>query len=111
ALPAMRRIPLIRRRVRDTRLPKLSLQSKIVLLTTFGLLIIGAVGFLVLEWKNTMRHLDPIDRFAAAVFQSMAARTAGFNSIETTDTTTSTQFWTILLMLIGGSPGSVAGGI
>ncbi|MBZ0136443.1 MAG: hypothetical protein K8I27_08740 [Planctomycetes bacterium] len=111
AHPLVRRVPFLRRKVKNLRLPRLSLQSKIVLVTTFGLLLVGAAGFLVLEWNNTMRHLDPVDRFAAAVFQSMAARTAGFNSIDTVDTTTSTQFWTILLMLIGGSPGSVAGGI
>lgn len=111
AHPLMRRIPFIRRRVKNQQLPRLSLQSKIVVVTTLGLLLVGAVGFLVLEWNNTMHQLEPNERFAAAIFQSMAARTAGFNSIETVDTTTTTQFWTILLMLIGGSPGSVAGGI
>ena len=111
AHPLMRRVPFVRRKVRNSRLPKLSLQSKIVLVTTFGLLVVGAVGFLALEWNNTMRHLEPNERFAAAIFQSMAARTAGFNSIDTVATTTSTQFWTIALMIVGGSPGSVAGGI
>lgn len=111
AHPLLRRIPFIRRRVKNQQLPKLSLQSKIVLVTTLGLLIVGAVGFLALEWNNTMRYMDADDRFAAAIFQSMAARSAGFNSIDTVDTTTSTQFWTIALMIVGGSPGSVAGGI
>lgn len=111
AHPALRRVPMIRRRVKNQQLPRLSLQSKIVLVTTAGLLLVGAVGFLVLEWNNSMSAMDFSDRMAAAVFQSMAARTAGFNSIDTVHTTTSTQFWTILLMLIGGSPGSVAGGI
>lgn len=111
AHPVARRIPFIRRRVRRLELPHMSLQSKVVLITTAGLLVVGAVGFLVMEWNNTMHGLDGDDRVAAAIFQSMAARTAGFNSIETTQTTTTSQFWTILLMLIGGSPGSVAGGI
>ena len=111
AHPVARRVPFLRKRVKNLRLPKLSLQSKIVLVTTLGLLLVGAVGFLALEWNNTMHKLEPNERFAAAIFQSMAARTAGFNSIDTVDTTTTTQFWTILLMLIGGSPGSVAGGI
>lgn len=111
AHPILRRVPFIRRRVKYQQLPKLSLQSKIVLVTTVGLLIVGAIGFLALEWNNTMHKLEPNERFAAAIFQSMAARTAGFNSIDTLDTTTSTQFWTIALMIVGGSPGSVAGGI
>lgn len=111
ATPSIRRLPLFRRRVKNQQLPRVSLQTKIILLATVGLLLMGAVGFLVLEWNYTLSGLDFDDKLAAAIFQSMAARTAGFNSVDTTQTSAATQFWTIMLMIVGGSPGSVAGGI
>lgn len=111
ATPGVRRLPMFRRRVKNQPLPRVSLQTKIILLATGGLLILGAVGFIALEWQYTLRGLDFDDKLAAAIFQSMAARTAGFNSVDTTQTSAATQFWTILLMIVGGSPGSVAGGI
>ncbi len=111
ATPSIRRLPLFRRRVKNQQLPRVSLQTKIILVATASLLLLGAIGFIALEWNYTLRGLDFDDKVAAAIFQSMAARTAGFNSIDTTQTSAATQFWTILLMIVGGSPGSVAGGI
>ena len=111
AHPWLRRVGFIRRRVKNQQLPRMSLQTRIVLLATIALLLVGAVGFLVFEWHHTLAGLDMGDKIAAAFFQSMASRTAGFNSVDTAASHPSTQFWTILLMLIGGSPGSVAGGI
>ncbi|MBE7491632.1 MAG: hypothetical protein HS108_07755 [Planctomycetes bacterium] len=111
SLPLLRRVPFIRRRVKHERVPHFSLQTKIVLLATGVLLVGGALGFLVLEWNHSMALLTTDEKLAAAFFQSMASRTAGFNSVDTGAGHSSTQFWTILLMLIGGSPGSVAGGI
>src|SRR5690606_25167512 len=83
AHPWMRRIPFVRRRVRAQHIPKLSLQSKIVLTTTGALLLVGAVGFMLFEWNYTFAGLSFEDKLAAALFQSMAARTAGFNSVDT----------------------------
>ena len=111
AHPRMRRIPFVRRRVRAQHIPKLSLQSKIVLTTTGALLVVGAVGFMLFEWNHTFAGLTFEEKVAAALFQSMAARTAGFNSVDTMATSMTTQFWTIMMMIVGGSPGSVAGGI
>jgi trk system potassium uptake protein TrkH len=111
AHPSLRRFSFIRRRVKNQQIPHLSIQTRIVLVATLGLLIVGALGFLSFEWNYTLRGLDADDRVAAAIFQSMASRTAGFNSVDTAASHTSTQFWTVLLMLVGGSPGSVAGGI
>ncbi|MCC7507925.1 MAG: Trk family potassium uptake protein [Planctomycetes bacterium] len=111
AHPWARRVSFIKRRVKGQPIPRLSLQSKIILSMTVMLLLVGTVGMLVLEWNYTLKSLDWDDKLAAALFQSMAARTAGFNSVDTPSTSTATQFWTILLMIVGGSPGSVAGGI
>ena len=111
AHPVARRIGFIRRRVAMQAIPHLSLQSKIILSMTAFMLVIGAAGMLVFEWNYTLRDLAFDEKIAAAIFQSMAARTAGFNSVDTPATSTGTQFWTILLMIVGGSPGSVAGGI
>lgn len=111
AHPVARRVGFFRKRFGNSPLPRLSLQSKIILLMTAILLVVGALGFLAMEWNYTLEDLDFDDKLAASFFQSMASRTAGFNSVDTADTSITTQFWTILLMLIGGSPGSVAGGI
>jgi len=111
ALPRFRRMPVFRRRVKNQPIPRLSLQSKIILTMTAALLVMGAVGMLALEWEYTLKDMPLSDKLAAALFQSMAARTAGFNSVDTAQASSATQFWTILLMIVGGSPGSVAGGI
>ncbi len=111
AHPVARQFSFFRRRVATQPIPRLSLQSKIILSMTGILLVVGAAGMLVFEWNYTLKDLSFSDKLAAAIFQSMAARTAGFNSVDTPSTSTATQFWTILLMIVGGSPGSVAGGI
>lgn len=111
SLPLLRRVPFIRRRVKNERVPHFSLQTKIVLVATGALLLLGTAGFLAMEWNDTLAPLSMADKFAAAFFQSMASRTAGFNSVDVGSQHPVTLFWTVMLMLIGGSPGSVAGGI
>jgi len=111
ARPWFRRFGVIKRNLKNQQLPRLSLQSKIVLSATFGLIAAGMLAFLIMEWNHTLAGLGFVDKLSAALFQSAASRTAGFNSVETGGQHISTQFWTLPLMLIGGSPGSVAGGI
>lgn len=111
ALPMFRRLPVFKRRVKNQPIPRMSLQSKIILTMTGALLVVGAVGFLALEWNYTLAGLSWDEKLAACLFQSMAARTAGFNNVDTAQVGAAAQFWTILLMIVGGSPGSVAGGI
>src|SRR5690606_36147346 len=69
--------------------------------------------FALLEWGNalTIRHLSPIDKLINALFLSVTARTAGFNSMDYGGASIGSNFLTILLMSIGGSPGSTAGGL
>jgi Trk-type K+ transport systems, membrane components len=92
---------------------KLSLHTKVVLTITAFLIIIGAVLMFAIEYNNplTMGNLTPKGKVINSLFASITPRTAGFNSISTTDMMPASRFLTILLMFIGGSPGSTAGGI
>lgn len=90
---------------------RLSLHTRLVLLVSGVLLVGGWATFTVLEWTNTLAGLSTPDRLANSLFMSVTARTAGFNTVDYTATTVSSNFATILLMSIGGSPGSTAGGL
>ena len=91
---------------------KLHLQSKIVLSVSIFLLIFGSIGFFVLEYSNGMlKDMDLGTKVLASMFQSVTARTAGFNTTDYTTMTEAGMFLMIFLMLIGGSTGSTAGGM
>jgi trk system potassium uptake protein TrkH len=94
-----------------SRMVRLSLHSRLVLGVTLFLLVVGAVLYAVLEWRNTLGDLTVFERMVNAVFMSLTARTAGFNTVNYSATADSTNFFTILLMSVGGSPGSTAGGL
>lgn len=96
---------------RNTR--RLSVHSKIVLVITGGLLVIGTVFIFLLEFKNynTIGNMNMMDKLMNSFFSAVSPRTAGFNSIPVDQMTTASKFMTILLMFIGGSPGSTAGGL
>lgn len=89
----------------------LSSQSKIILIATFILIIVGAMITFILEENNTLKHLSFDQKVLAALFQSITARTAGFNTIPIHDLLISTSLFYILLMFIGASPGGTGGGI
>lgn len=94
------------------RLRKLNLQSKMVLSISVGLVVAGALTLAVLEWNNSLyAGLSVGERINASLFQSVSARTAGFNSIDLARMTEGAVFVMICLMFIGGSTGSTAGGI
>lgn len=93
------------------RLRKFSLHSKIVLITTVWLLVGGAIVFFALEWQNPALGDNMGARILSAIFQSVTTRTAGFNTIDLTALQESSLLLTSLLMLVGGSPGSTAGGM
>ena len=86
---------------------KYRLQSKIIILSTAGLIIAPAVLFFFAEF-NTLPFKE---RILASLFQSVTPRTAGFNTADQTALTSAGKSITIMLMLIGGSPGSTAGGM
>lgn len=83
------------------------LQSKLILMTTAGLILFPAIFFFFCDFKN----LTIGKRLLASFFQSVTTRTAGFNTVEISDMTEASKAVMILLMLVGGSPGSTAGGI
>lgn len=91
----------------------LRLHTKLVLVTTASLLVFGFMLTLLFEWNNpkTLGPLSLSNKVLAAAFQSVTLRTAGFNTIDQAALTGPTQAISSLLMLIGGSPGSTAGGI
>ncbi len=89
-----------------------SLQTRIVLTTTFLLLVLPAIFFFFYEFsRDCWTGLSFQERFFAAVFQSVTPRTAGFNTVDLALFSAPSQLMVILLMIIGGSPGSTAGGI
>lgn len=92
---------------------RLSLHSKVVILITSILVIGGATLMFLFEHKNpnTMASFSLWDKITNSLFAATTPRTAGFNSIPTDGMTTAGQFLTILLMFVGGSPGSTAGGL
>ena len=90
---------------------KLSLHSKLVLVTTLALLLIGAVGFFWAEYNNTMRGFDLDKRLFSSWFQSTSSRTAGFDTIACERISPATVLICQALMFVGASPGSTGGGM
>jgi trk system potassium uptake protein TrkH len=98
---------------RTRNFSELRLHTKLVLVITGILLVVGFISFLALEYSNakTLQPLSFKGKILASMFQSVTPRTAGFNTISLPDLTNATKLITMLLMFIGGSPGSTAGGI
>ena len=94
-------------------LNSLTLHSKIVLSSSFILIIIGAIFIFIFEYTNplTLSNYNLFDKVQIALFQSITTRTAGFASIPQESLTNSTVLICLILMFIGGSPVGTAGGI
>lgn len=90
---------------------RISLQTKIVLSLSFLLIVIGAVLLLLFEHICGHGAQSACPGVLDALFQSITARTAGFNTVDINGMTEPSKLTLILLMFIGGSPGSAAGGI
>jgi len=92
---------------------RLSLDSKLVLTTTIGLLIAGTVILLLTEMNNpaTLGPLPWTQRLLNAFFHAVTPRTAGFNSLSVGAFAVYSLFFTMALMFVGGASGSTAGGI
>ena len=99
--------------LRNKSIRKLSLHTKLVLIITLVLNVVGTVLIFTLEYNNpgTLGSLPFKDKVLGAYFHGVVPRTAGFNSLNTADLTLSSQFVTMLLMFIGGGTGGTAGGI
>ncbi len=90
---------------------RLTLHSVLVLSVTAFLITLGAVLFFFLERRAAFSGMRPAQQAYNALFQSVTARTAGFNTVDQGELTATSQLSTMILMFIGGSPASIAGGI
>ncbi len=99
---------LMRLRGRQRRL---SVHTKIVLIATVVLIVGGALVFFAFERNGVLRELPWRSRVLAAIFQSVTARTAGFNTVDIAQLSNQTILMTIILMFVGASPGSTGGGV
>ena len=90
---------------------KYTLHTKIVMETTVTLIILSAVLFYFIETDKSMVGMSIEEKISNSLFQAITPRTAGFNTLDLTAMSDASVFLTILLMFIGGSPGSTAGGI
>jgi trk system potassium uptake protein len=90
---------------------RLSLHTKLVLLTTAMLIVAGAALFYLFEAKQILRGVSGSTQFLDSLFQSISPRTAGFNTVDIGKLANPTILVMIILMFIGASPGSTGGGI
>lgn len=97
----------------NRRFKKLTVYTRLVLMTTGSLLIIGTVMTALTEWNNpdSIGNLSTGDKLLNCFFQSVTWRTAGFFSFDQAGMTDAGKAVGIMLMLVGGSSGSTAGGI
>jgi trk system potassium uptake protein TrkH len=90
---------------------RLTLHTKLILVVTGVLILVGTLLILATEWNNGLANLPLSTKLQGAYFQSVTPRTAGFNTINMTHLTNACYFMTIILMFIGASPGGTGGGI
>lgn len=95
------------------RFRRLTLHSKLAIVMTLCLILLGGALFLLFEYNNplTIGNDSLFDKIQAALFQSITTRTAGFASVPQQDLTDASSLTSLLLMFIGGSPVGTAGGI
>ena len=86
---------------------KYRLQTKVVLVTSAALILVPAVFYFFMEYAD----LPVKERFLSSLFQAVTPRTAGFNTADLSGMTGASQAIMIVLMMIGGAPGSTAGGM
>ena len=92
---------------------KCSVYTKLVLLMTAGILVVGTLVILLLEWNNpqTLGPMPVWQKLLNAFFQTGTLRTAGFVTLDQQQLTDATKVFSIFIMFIGGSSGSTAGGL
>ena len=88
---------------------RISTHTKLVLITSFILIVLGSAGLLldISRWSD----LSLKEKIMASVFHSVSARTAGFNTIDIGKLSEPSKFLLVILMFIGASPGGTGGGI
>lgn len=89
---------------------EISLNTRLVLTGTFGLLALGTIAFLLLERENTLKGMPFDQQLLVSFFHSTTCRTAGFNTVSVPALTNAMLFVSILLMMVGAAPCSAGGG-
>ena len=91
----------------------MALHTKIVIITTSLLILIPSIIFFLIEMNNpqTIGEMKLWEKVLVSLFQIVSPRTAGFNTIDINAMRDSSKFLAIILMFIGGSPASTAGGL
>ena len=99
--------------VRFQKLSLLTLNTKLVLVMSFTLIVLGSVVFFLSEYNNshTLGESNILDKAMISIFESISGRTAGFSTVNFSTTQQHTNFFFLGLMFIGGASASVAGGI
>ncbi len=99
--------------IQKRKFSRFTLHTKLVLIITATLIIIGFLVILILEMNNPETLLDlPIHgKILSSIFHAITPRTAGFNTLPTNKLTMAIAFFTIIMMFIGGSPAGTAGGV
>lgn len=116
-MPLVRRTRLVGTFIKRHPVPRLSLQTKLVLIATFTLIVGGGVVFWLLEsgvfgGDGVLAGASPATQAVNAAFHGgITTRTAGFNTVDVAALQPETQFFSVLMMLVGASPGSTGGGI
>ena len=90
---------------------RLSVHTKIVLITTTILISSGAILFYLFERNHVLKDVPVLTKVLTSLFQSVTPRTAGFNTVDYGVLSNATILLTLVLMFIGASPGSTGGGV
>lgn len=90
---------------------RLSLHAKVVLKWTGILLVVAFAGYLAAEWNNTLAPFGWWDKLTVGFYQAVTPRTCGFTVVPVEDMTPLTRLGCVILMYIGGGPGSAAAGM
>lgn len=98
----------LRKKREGERHPRLTLHSKIVLWMTGILLAVGTILFFVMEYGGVLRGMNFFEKLNVSFFQSAAARTAGFATVDIASMHDITKLMSVILMFIGASPSSTA---
>ncbi|MBW6459551.1 MAG: ATPase [Bacteroidales bacterium] len=102
---------LIRKKHRITNPRLININTRIVLITTFALIVGGTTAFFILEFNNTLASHGLTGKIVTAFFGAVTTRTAGFNTVDTRALNISTVLIVMFLMWVGASPASTGGGI
>ena len=90
---------------------KYTLHTKIVVVSSMILVVIPTIMFMVFERNGVEAGMPFKDRFITSIFAAVTPRTAGYNTVDLGAMTQASKLLTIILMFIGGCPGSTAGGV